>query len=353
MHNVEKSLILTKRWYHHTPSGGYDKLADYLPGEKVMTGKNFLQNSSFLLKLWNYLIPSSRSVNHYTPKDLYSEIKAYSKIVRGGVDIIHALYAEDQLNFLLKLRKKLDCKLIGTFHMPFESEYVQRAISRNHYYNFKKLDAAIVVSQSMVDDISKWIREDKVFVVHHGIDTKTFRPGFSEQRPQTSLKLLSVGHHGRDWQTILEIVKILMTESDRIVYNIVVPSTKRYQFVDLNNVYIHSEVSEKTLINLYQEADVLLLPVHFGTANNTILESLACGTPVISSRVGGIPEYVDDDSGWLFERGDAEGIAYLIKRLIDNPSLHLSKRDEARKKALSFEWSIIARKIQKIYSTIV
>jgi glycosyltransferase involved in cell wall biosynthesis len=52
-----------------------------------------------------------------------------------------------------------------------------------------------------------------------------------------------------------------------------------------------------------------------------IAEAMACEKPVIATRVGGIPEVVaDDESGWLIERGDVEGLARKVLRLLEDPA---------------------------------
>ena len=245
---------------------------------------------------------------------------------------------------------KFDSKLIGTFHLPAESEYVQKAISAQHYQNLKKLDAAIVVSNSMKSDLEKWVGEDKVYAIPHGINTDVFHPADFPQKKSGSLNVLSVGDHGRDWETIQEVLKSLKNKTKNLNCTVVVPEKKREQFKSMKNVKILSNIPETTLIELYQQADVLLLPVLFGTANNTILESLACGTPVISTNVGGISEYVDKDSGWLFEEGDIAGIAALVGEMLVHSSLYLSKREGARRKALSFDWGRISEMVQQVYT---
>jgi glycosyltransferase involved in cell wall biosynthesis len=74
-------------------------------------------------------------------------------------------------------------------------------------------------------------------------------------------------------------------------------------------------ISETELVGLYRSADILFLPVINATANNAILKALACGTPVISTLVGGVPDYVNDESGWLLPVGDVVGHVDLIASL--------------------------------------
>ena len=88
------------------------------------------------------------------------------------------------------------------------------------------------------------------------------------------------------------------------------------------------------------------------TANNSILESLACGTPVISTLVGGIPDYVNDESGWLLPVGDVGGHVNLIASLAANRELAWRRRQAARNQALKFDWRLVAEQMMAIYAIV-
>jgi glycosyltransferase involved in cell wall biosynthesis len=87
---------------------------------------------------------------------------------------------------------------------------------------------------------------------------------------------------------------------------------------------------------LMQAADCLVCPSLWGEAAGLVnLEANACGLPVVASRIGGIPEYVDDGrSGVLFEPGNASALADAVRRLVDQPQLFRNMSREARTIAL-------------------
>lgn len=69
-------------------------------------------------------------------------------------------------------------------------------------------------------------------------------------------------------------------------------------------------------------ADLLLLPSQSESFGLTALEAMACEVPVVATRVGGIPEVVEDGNcGYLFEIGDVEGMAKASRKILANHSL--------------------------------
>lgn len=81
-----------------------------------------------------------------------------------------------------------------------------------------------------------------------------------------------------------------------------------------------------------QAADALVCPSLWAEAAGFVnIEAQACGLPVLASRIGGIPEYVEEgQTGFLFPPGDHARLAELIRRLLDEPDLHNRLRRQAR-----------------------
>ena len=93
----------------------------------------------------------------------------------------------------------------------------------------------------------------------------------------------------------------------------------------LNNVEFLGHLNSDELSHLIQNARFSILPSEwYENYSMAVIESLASGTPVIGSRMGGIPERIRDGwNGLLFNAGDAQQLAEKINLLLDNSQMAL------------------------------
>lgn len=103
------------------------------------------------------------------------------------------------------------------------------------------------------------------------------------------------------------------------------------------------------LVKRYAAADLLVLASSREGMPNVVLEAMACGTPVIASNVGGIPELVDAGVGRLLERRDAASIARAVAALRSGPVDRESVRTHARR----FSWEATSRGQIELFNTII
>jgi glycosyltransferase involved in cell wall biosynthesis len=111
-------------------------------------------------------------------------------------------------------------------------------------------------------------------------------------------------------------------------------------------------VPDERLRGLYNAADVFVMPTAtlemFGMA---AVEAQACGTPVVASDHGGLPETVPSDGGGIrFPVGDADALAAAILGQLDQLEADASLPVRARENALRFAWSAIVRELDSLYA---
>jgi glycosyltransferase involved in cell wall biosynthesis len=346
-----KIIYLVKRYHHHTASGGYDRLAQAMGGTVVgRTGRGGLGNR-VVRRLWRKWSRPRHYLLDYKDEDWLAECKL---LVRANIkrpDIVHILYGDDQLDTLLRWRRLLPCPLVATFHLPANRDSVKARFEQHHKHILGGIDAAIVVARNQLPDFQRWLGPERVVYIPHGIDTQRFCPEKGELNRDV-IRLVSVGEHMRDLEALHRIMDECRNLKLPVEFNVVI-SEKCYPFFSgCSNVRFHTDITENQLINLYRKADALLLPILDATANNAVLESMACGTPVISTAIGGIPDYVDETAGWLFPKGEVDGIVGLIKAGCDNREVFLSRRAGARAKSFEFDWQQIKKQMLLLYEAV-
>jgi glycosyltransferase involved in cell wall biosynthesis len=103
-----------------------------------------------------------------------------------------------------------------------------------------------------------------------------------------------------------------------------------------------------------RHARFCVLPSNDEGLPNAVLESMAAGVPVVATRVGGIPELIDDGvDGLLVEPGDAAGLAEAMTRLATDEALRVRLGAAARKRARSFSWEACTDRHVELYEMLL
>jgi glycosyltransferase involved in cell wall biosynthesis len=339
-------LCLAKRWSHHTASGGYDSIAAHLGGNTILRPDLGRGVGRAAEKAWNFFRGDKPYLLKYGFEDRISEEYAFWTAWRTRADIVFVAYGDEQLDLLLRRARLLPGPLVATFHLP--SARTASRFETTQREAMRRLGGAFVVASSEVVQFSEWLGEDKVAFVPHGVDTVSFTPGAGNNT--ATARFVFVGLHLRDFEVAHMVADRCAREGLDAVFEVVLPADRMGFFTGCANVRRHSNIAEAALICLYQNADALFLPLLDGTANNAILEALACGTPVISTRIGGIPDYVDKSSGWLLAPSDADEAFECVRMIISDRDRARVKREGARAKAESFAWPHVAARMRAAFA---
>jgi phosphatidylinositol alpha-1,6-mannosyltransferase len=120
----------------------------------------------------------------------------------------------------------------------------------------------------------------------------------------------------------------------------------------VNRISFLGNVPHTGMSDLYAASDVVTIPSRLEATSLAALEAAACGLPVVATRVGGLPEVVQDShTGYLVAEDDSTGLADAISRLLIDTSLSHRLGTRARSVVLhKFSWDEIARQTEEVYS---
>ncbi|MER7571314.1 glycogen synthase [Streptomyces sp. NPDC126514] len=239
-------------------------------------------------------------------------------------------------------------------------------------------DAVIAVSGAMREDILACypgLDPARVRVVHNGIDTALYRPdhgtdvldriGIDRDRPY----VLFVGRITRQKGVphLLRAVRDI-DPAAQVVLCAGAPDTPeidrefRELFEELSRVragvhWIPQMLPRPEVIQLLTHAAVFACPSVYEPLGIVNLEAMACGTAVVASRTGGIPEVVDDGKTGLLvpvDDGFEAGLTQALDSVLGDPEGARAMGEAGRERAVGeFGWDAVARRTVRLYAEIL
>jgi glycosyltransferase involved in cell wall biosynthesis len=224
----------------------------------------------------------------------------------------------------------------------------------------RRLDRIITSSQASAAEIVRdfGVAPGRIRMLGNGIDTELFRPAPGVAR--SAAELLCVGRA----QDPTKGVGTLLAALARL------PREVRLTLVDRDDseaprraralgcedrLTVTGSVSNEELVRLYTRATLVVVPSRYEGFGLPAVEAMACGTPVVASAAGALPEVVEAAGGGiLVAPGDAEALAKGIRLLLEQPEqrARLAERARARVEAL-YAWPRIAEATVEVYRELV
>ena len=113
-------------------------------------------------------------------------------------------------------------------------------------------------------------------------------------------------------------------------------------------------VAQQELPLYYNASDVLVIPSYYESFGLVALEAMACGIPVIASRVGGLPTTVKDSkTGYLVPWRCPDPFADKLQIILNNQSIHDAMSRSAIELSLQMKWSKVAEDLAEAYATLI
>ena len=215
---------------------------------------------------------------------------------------------------------------------------------------------------------SSLLRDKEVAVIPNPIDVDIFKPGDKRESrkklglPQDKLLLLFDAEEASDMRKgaryLVEALKILVDSfpvfKEKVEIMVFGKISGRDREAIPVNIHNLKHGDTRRMISIYTAADIFVLPSLQDNFPNAVLESMACGTPVVAFSTGGIPEMIrHHHNGFLAESKNALNLStgiYETLFLSDIEKMGIN----ARKKVLEeYAGDIVASKYLKLYESLV
>nr|WP_066362739.1 glycosyltransferase family 4 protein [Herbidospora mongoliensis] len=264
--------------------------------------------------------------------------------------------------------------VVGTIHHPIsvdrrielEAAEGWAKLSKRRWYGFVRMQAYVAarlkpiltVSESSIADIHRDfdVPQSNLRLIPLGVDTRFFHPRPELGRRKGSIvAVASADSPMKGVATLLRAVAKLSTERDvnLTIVSKPTPGGPTEQLVAELSLhdrvkFVHG-ITDDELGTLIATSEISVVPSLYEGFSLPAVEHMACGTPLIASRTGALPEVVGD-AAVMVTPGDPEELAATLLRLHDSPA----EREEYGKRGFDrvmerYAWPVVARKTVEAY----
>jgi len=286
----------------------------------------------------------------YPPYDLALASRLVDVIAHHGVEIVHAHYAVPHAVSAVLAREMSDhpVKVLTTLHGTDVTLVGQdKSYLPATRYGLLRSDAVTAVSEHLADQTRRLLCSDcRIQVIHNFIDTERYRPRpCPETRARMADESEAVILHLSNFRPVkrpIDVVRVFGAIARRMPARLLLvgdgPELPRAE-AEAEALGIRDRVSvlgqRGEVDRLLPCADLLLLPSETESFGLAALEAMACGVPPVASRIGGLPEVIEDGvSGILCPVGAVEEMAERAAALLRDREARAAMARAARERAV-------------------
>ena len=234
-------------------------------------------------------------------------------------------------------------------------------------YSINQSDGVTAVSKYLADETTEQFDiQNPIEVIPNFIDTRRFRPlqkdHFKQALCPNGEKLLVHVSNFRPVKRAVEVVEVfhrLREEGYGVKLLLVGDGPDRAPCEHrARELGVYDDVrflgKQEPVEEILSIADIFMMPSGSETFGLAALEAMACGVPVIASRIGGLPELIrEGECGFLCELGDIDAYTARAKVLLDDKELMAAMSQKARIRAEEFDTNIIVPHYESYYEQII
>lgn len=257
---------------------------------------------------------------------------------------MHYLFPEHSYFSGKKLRSE-QTRIAMSCHLPKDTLEAGGERRRGLREGLSIADALIVMSPDYVDYYQSLAPRARVTFIPHGVDIDYFCPAEEGRKesanPEEGLAILTVGNMLRDFEALANVINLAAEQGRNWKFRVV---ALRDRLDDLGNrlseagrrLYVPlCGISNEQLLELYQSSQFLYLPLLDATANNAVVEAMACGLPMILSDFPATRAYAGSTVEYLSTRDPGEAFERIESMANDSEALMAAGR-KCRRRAVEF-----------------
>jgi len=306
------------------------------------------------------------------PEPLTFSLRAYRELKKriGDFDVVH----DNQTLGYGLLGIKRHFPVVGTIHHPISVDRRielanatgWRKLSLRRWYGFvrmqsrvaPRLNPILTVSESSLLDIHRDfnVPQSAMRLVPLGVDTRYFHPRPDlPRRPGSIIAVASADSPMKGVSVLLRSVAKLATERDVHLTVVSKPSPDGPTERLVGELSLHDRVrfvhgiSDQELAELIATSEIAVVPSLYEGFSLPAVEHMACGTPLVASRTGALPEVVGD-AAVLVTPGDTEELTAVLRRLLDSPEERAELSRKGHERVMErYAWPAVARRTVEVY----
>jgi phosphatidyl-myo-inositol alpha-mannosyltransferase len=253
-----------------------------------------------------------------------------------------------------------DCPVVGTFHTQLGCRVTAYDLGRDYFQ--RRMDliaAAIAVSPTAAASAGRYFRTDWT-IIPNGVDLTLFRP--DAPRPAAlagdTPTLLFLGRLDprNGLGTLLKAFSRIRRIAGRAIRLVVVgggPLRRFYEARASPDVHFVGPTLEGRP-GYYAHSDVYVCPSTRASFGITLLEAMACGTPIVCSDAEGFRQVVTDGrEAFVAPIADVDAFAEALVTLLDDATLRAQMGAAGRRRALEFGWPRVAEQVVDVYHRVL
>src|SRR3989338_5463172 len=285
-------------------------------------------------------------------------------------DLIHCFFAIPSGCFGLYAKKRFDIPYItsalgadvpgfdiGDWRLNIYHS-LMKPITKSVWNNSSSI---VANSLSLKELCEKFSNKHEIKVITNCVDTDVFYPAnkkFSSDSKDVHLLYISRLTFQKGIETLIKACGILKAKGVNNYKLTVVGEghLKDAMFLLIDKLNIKDKVTFlgwkklEELPDIYRSADIFILPSVMEGMASVVLQAMACGLPIIASKVEGFQEVLEDNvNGLSAEYNNPQEFADAIEKLLKSKELREAMARNSAKKAQEFSWETIAKKYLELY----